>query len=62
MMVTRAVGLALGYITGIVCATVLNVPVRAVVLILPATAGGLLSAWIMREEKHWRYRPKCFGA
>jgi ComEC/Rec2-related protein len=57
MMVTRAVGLALGYITGIVCATVLNVPVRAVVLILPATAGGLLSAWIMREEKHWRPHP-----
>ncbi len=62
MMVTRAVGLALGYIAGIVSATLLNLPVAAVVLALPATAGGLLSAWIVREERRWRPYPRYIVA
>lgn len=58
MTVTRAVGLALGYVAGIVFATLSRTPLPSAVLVTLAMAGGLLSAWIVREERHWRVYPR----
>jgi len=58
MMVTRAVGLALGYIAGIVFATISRAPVPPAVLTPLAAAGGLLSMLIVRGERHWRPSPR----